>query len=65
MGWICSEFPDDVYETYEKAELETAIEHGVDYVNGNCGYITEALDDLPALRQLTCKVRQVNPEAWQ
>lgn len=44
MPFICSEFPGTVYDTYAEAEQETAIEYGVSYINGDCGYIEEIAD---------------------
>jgi len=48
MPFICSEFPQDVYATYAEAEQETAIEYGVSYINGDCGYIEEVPADATA-----------------
>jgi hypothetical protein len=40
--FICEAFPEQTYPTYEEAFLETLIEHGMSFVNGDDGFITEA-----------------------
>lgn len=39
--YACDAFPEQTYSSFEEAELETLIEYGVSYINGDLGYITE------------------------